>query len=93
VIVGLMVIEFISNSSHSLKDKRHVISSIKERLRNKFNISIIESDFQDLWQKVQLSIALVSNSKVMAEKIFDRIEDFIFDNYSLQLINVNKDYF
>lgn len=92
MIVGIMVLDMHSNSSHSLKEKRKIISSIKEKLKNKYNISIIESDYQDLWQKMQLAIAMVSNSKVMVDKAFDQIEDFITLNYPLQILAIQKEY-
>lgn len=92
MIVGILILDLFSKDIHSLKEKRQIISSIKDKLRHKFNISIIESDYQDLWQKMQLAIALVSNSKVYAEKVFDQVEDFIFLNYPVQLINIEKQY-
>lgn len=88
-----MVLDLHSNSTHSLKEKRQIVSSMKEKLKNKFNISLIESDYQDLWQKIQIAIAMVVNSKVIVEKSFDQIEDFIFLNYPVQIVTVNKDYF
>jgi uncharacterized protein YlxP (DUF503 family) len=93
VIVGIMVLDLHSNSSHSLKEKRQIVSSMKEKLKNKFNISLIESDYQDLWQKIQIAIAMVANSKAIVEKAFDQIENFIFMNYPVQTVTVNKDYF
>ncbi len=81
-----------SKSTHSLKEKRHIVTSIKEKLKQKFNISIIESDYQDRWQKIQLAISMVSNSRVMIEKVFDQIEDLIYLNYPVQLVAVNKEY-
>lgn len=92
MIVGIMILDLFSKDTHSLKEKRQIVSSIKEKLRNKFNISLIESDYQNLWQKTQLAIALVSNSKVFAEKVFDQIEDFIFLNYPVQFINIERQY-
>ena len=88
-----MVLDLHSNSSHSLKEKRQIVSSMKEKLKNKWNISLIESDYQDLWQKIQIAIAMVANSKTIVEKAFDQIEDFIFMNYPVQIVTVNKDYF
>jgi uncharacterized protein YlxP (DUF503 family) len=93
VIVGIMVLDMHSNSTHSLKEKRQIVSSMKEKLKNKFNISVIESDYQDLWQKIQIAIAMVANSKAIVEKAFDQIENFIFMNYPVQTVTVNKDYF
>ena len=87
-----MILDVHTNGTHSLKEKRHIVSSIKDKLRNKFNISLIESDYQDLWQKIQLSAAMVSNSRAIVEKTFTQIEDFILMNYPVQVIAVNKDY-
>lgn len=80
------------NSSHSLKEKRQIIRSIKEKLKQKFNISIIESDFQNLWQKSQLAISMIANTKRLLESSLDQIEAFIFDNYPVQIISVNKEF-
>jgi len=93
VIIGVMVIDLHSKGIHSLKEKRHIVSSLKEKLRNKFNISIIESDYQDLWQKIQLSMAIVANSRVIAEKVFNQVEDLIFSNYPVQIISLERDFF
>jgi uncharacterized protein YlxP (DUF503 family) len=81
-----------SRSTHSLKEKRQIVTSIKDKLKQKFNISIIESDYQDTWQKIQLAIAMVSNSKAITEKVFDQVEDFIYLNYPVQLVTVQKEY-
>ena len=43
--------------SRSLKDKRQVVKSIKERIRNRFNVSIAEVDYLDLWQRCAIAIA------------------------------------
>lgn len=87
-----MVVDLHSRGTHSLKEKRHIVTSMKEKLKQKFNISIIESDYQDTWQEIQVAIAMVSNSKSIAGKIFDQIEDFIFTNYPVQLVAVNKEF-
>jgi uncharacterized protein YlxP (DUF503 family) len=87
-----MIVDLLCREVHGLKEKRQIVSSIKEKLGNKFNISIIESDYQDLWQRIQLAVAIVSNSKVFVEKVFAQIEDFIFSNYTVELINIEKQY-
>lgn len=92
MIVGIMIVDMHTNCSHSLKEKRHIVSSLKEKLKNKFNISLVESDYQNLWQKIQIAVAMVSTSKMIVEKSFHQIEDFIFDNYPVQIVNVSKDY-
>jgi uncharacterized protein YlxP (DUF503 family) len=92
MIVGIMVLDLHAMSTHSLKQKRQIVTSIKEKLKHKFNISVIESSYQDLWQKIQLAVAMVSNSKVILEKAFAQIEDLIILNYPVRLVSVSKDY-
>jgi len=93
VNVGVMIMDIHVNSTHSLKEKRYFVSSIKEKLKHKFNISLVESDYQDLWQKIQFSIAMVSMTKPIIEKTFNQIEDFVIENYPVQVVSVEKDYF
>jgi uncharacterized protein len=87
-----MKIDLLAKSVHSLKEKRRIVSSIKEKLKNKFNISIIESDYQDVWQKMQISIALLTGSKAIAGKIFDQCEEHIFSNYPVEILNIDIEY-
>jgi uncharacterized protein YlxP (DUF503 family) len=87
-----MVMDLHSRGTHSLKEKRRIVTSVKEKLRQKFNVSIIESDYQDTWQKIQLAAAMVANSKVIIEKVFQQMEDFICLNYPVQVVTVNKEY-
>lgn len=87
-----MRINLLAKSVHSLKEKRRIVSSIKEKLRNKFNISIIESDHQDIWQKIEISIAILTGTKAIAGKIFDQCEEHIFSNYPVEILNVKIEY-
>lgn len=59
--VGTLRVRLILRQSRSLKDKRQVVHSIKDRLRNSFNISIAEVDLMDDRQQAVLGIAMVSN--------------------------------
>lgn len=93
MIVGKMVLDLLYEASSSLKDKRQVVSSIKEKLRHKFNISIIESDYQDLWQKIQIALVTISNSRQVIDRTFEQVENFIFSYYPLQFLDIQKEYF
>ena len=58
--IGVLTLELRLENSHSLKDKRHVVKSLKDRLRNKFNVSVAEIDYQDLWQRAVVAAVTVS---------------------------------
>lgn len=59
--------------SRSLKDKRQVIRSLKDRLRGRHNISLAEVDGQDLWQRAVLGIVAVASSRPPLEGMFQAI--------------------
>ncbi len=60
--------------SHSLKDKRHVVQSLKERLRHKFNVSVAEIDCQDLWQRGVVAAVTVSSDHGHAALVLQSVE-------------------
>jgi uncharacterized protein YlxP (DUF503 family) len=73
--VGVLTLELRLEHSHSLKEKRHVLESLKTRLRNKFNVSVAEIEYQDLWQRAALAAVTVSSDRVHAEKVLRSVED------------------
>jgi uncharacterized protein YlxP (DUF503 family) len=74
-VIGVLTLELRLENSHSLKEKRHVVQSLKERLRNKFNVAVAEIDYQDLWQRAAVAAVTVSSDQVHAEKVLRSVED------------------
>jgi uncharacterized protein YlxP (DUF503 family) len=72
--VGVVTLELRLEDSHSLKDKRHFVKSLKDRLRNKFNVSVAEIDYQDLWQRGLVAVATVSGDQTHAEQVLQSVE-------------------
>jgi uncharacterized protein len=56
----------------SLKDKRRIVSSLKERLANRFHLSVAEVDLQDSLRYAQIGAALVSNSRPFGESVMHK---------------------
>lgn len=77
MIVGLCTVELFLPESQSLKDKRQVLLSLKDRLREKFNLSIAEVDGQDLWQKAVLGLACVANEGRYVNQVLDQALNLI----------------
>lgn len=77
MIVGTMRISAFIGDSHSLKDKRQVLRSVKARIHDKFNVSIAEVEDNDLWQKTALGIAVVSNDPKHALGVLQEVEKFL----------------
>ncbi|MFC0418853.1 DUF503 domain-containing protein [Cytobacillus solani] len=77
MIIGLAACECIIYDAHSLKEKRAVLLRILTRLKQKFNISVSEVDFQDVWQRTKIVIVAVSSSKVTTEHELQNALTFI----------------
>ncbi len=72
--IGVLTLEIVLQNSHSLKDKRHVVKSLKDRLRGKFNVAVSEIDYQDLWQRALVAAVTVSSDHVHAEQVLQSVE-------------------
>ena len=73
--IGALTLEIRLENAHSLKDKRHVIKSLQDRLRSKFNVSVAEIDCQDLWQRAVVTAVTVSSDHGHAERVLQSVEE------------------
>jgi uncharacterized protein YlxP (DUF503 family) len=72
--IGVLTLELRLDDAHSLKDKRHTVKSLKDRLRSKFNVAVSEIDYQDLWQRSLVSAVTVSGDHAHAEQVLQLVE-------------------
>jgi uncharacterized protein YlxP (DUF503 family) len=68
MIVGVAECECMIYDAHSLKDKRAVLQRIITRLKQRFNVSVAEVDFQDVWQRTKIAIAVVTSTRSATEQ-------------------------
>jgi uncharacterized protein YlxP (DUF503 family) len=73
--IGVLTMELRLDESHSLKEKRHVVQSLKDRLRNKFNVAVAEIDYQDTWQRSAVAAVTVASDHTHAERVLRAVED------------------
>ena len=72
--VALCVIEIHLPGVASLKEKRQVLRSLKDGLRQHYNVSVAEIDHQDLWQRATLGIVGIAAARVPLEQTFSSIQ-------------------
>jgi len=75
--VGACRISLRLPGAASLKDKRQIVKSITQRVRNKYNVSVAEIDDNDRWQIASLGICVVSNSGRHANEVLSKVVRFI----------------
>ena len=73
--VGLLTLELHIAEARSLKDKRQILRSLKDRLRGKFNVAVSEIEDQEAWQSAVVAAVTVSPSRAYAEGVLRMAED------------------
>jgi len=85
--IGLFEIEFLIPSASNLKEKRRVVKSLKERIRNRFNVSVAEVGHEDLPGRCHLALVTVCNAKAEAEKRLASCEKLVLAEPVLSVID------
>jgi uncharacterized protein YlxP (DUF503 family) len=85
--LGLLTVELHLADSHSLKDRRRVVNSLKERLRQRFNVSVAEADFGDLWQRAGLIVSCAGSGAAIVEQTLRALLAFIEEDPRVLLMS------
>ncbi len=85
--VGICTIELHIPDANSLKAKRQVLKSLKDKIRAKFNVSIAEVDENELWQKAILGVSCIGNGNGHINAMLDKVIDFIEGIPFVQLVD------
>ena len=73
--VGLLTLELHIPDAQSLKDKRQVLRSLKDRLRREFNVAVAELEHQDTWQRSVVGIVTISNEEKHLREVLQKVLD------------------
>jgi uncharacterized protein YlxP (DUF503 family) len=91
MVVGSLRVRLLVRESRSLKDKRQVVRSIKDRLRNHFNVSVAEVEAEDNRQLVVLGFAMVSNEVQHVKAAFEQIVAALRSHPVAELLDHNME--
>ena len=75
----------------SLKDKRRVVKPLKDRIRGRFNVSVAETAYQDVWTRAQLSVALVTTDGPSVDAVLDKLDHFIEGEHRVVILSARKE--
>lgn len=85
--VGILKLSLFIHGSNSLKDKRMALHSLKAKLRNNFNISVIQADDEDKWQKAVICVAALDKDKRSVNALLCGVVNFVEKFNNLNLID------
>jgi len=93
MVVGILEVRGVVRHSHSLKEKRKVVKSVKDLLAGRFNISVAEVDYLDSHQQVGLGISLVGTDRRFVDSCLAQVMNFIRMSPTLELVDYEIDFY
>ena len=87
MIVGAAVVEIHIHGSGSLKQRRGVVRSIAQRLRNRFNLSVAEVGGQDTWQRAALGMSAAGSDATAVRNLLDRAVVFVEELHLAEVVD------
>ena len=87
--VALGLVELHLPDVASLKEKRHVLKGLKEKVRARFEVTVAEVDHQDLWQRATLAVAYVSADARHANEVIAKAMDCIEDHVEGRVLDTS----
>ena len=87
MVVGILTCELHVNGCSSLKEKRRLLKSLKDRLHDRFNVSVAETNHQDLWQRAELSCGVVATDRRQAQSVLSSAERLLESNGLARIVD------
>lgn len=92
MVIGILYMDLFIPESTSLKIKRSAIKSLKDRIRNKFNVSVAEIDHTDKWQRASIGVAVVSTDTKQVESILCNVVNLVQAEPRVEMIEKTIQY-
>jgi uncharacterized protein YlxP (DUF503 family) len=87
MFVGIVRIDLHLPAARSLKDKRQIVQSLKERIRQRVHAAVAEVDHQDLWQRASLGVSVVSGESHQVEEQLQSVRRLVDATAGAELLD------
>ena len=87
MVVGIVRFELHLPAAQSLKDKRQVVRSLKDRLRERVRASVAEVEYQDLWQRAAIGLAVVAADGAQVRELLNSARHIVDQYVQIQLLD------
>jgi len=92
MVIGVCSWELALPESRSLKEKRMVVKSLKERLQSRFRVSVAETAFLEVWNRAELTAAVVASDAGHADSLLDRLDRFLEADGRALILRVERSF-
>jgi uncharacterized protein YlxP (DUF503 family) len=87
VVVSVVAWELHLEGCTSLKEKRAILRSLKDRLRGRHNVAVAETGHHDMWQRAELCAATVSPDRRHAQEVLSRADKLVASDARVRIID------
>lgn len=92
MVVGVIGWDLEIPGCQSLKEKRRVVKSLKDRLHDRFNVSVAETAHQDSWQRAELTAAVVSTDRRHADSVLEHADTLVQSDPRARIIDSYRNF-
>ena len=92
-MIGVITWELEILGAQSLKEKRSVVKSLKDRLHDRFNVSAAETAHQDLWQRAEITACVAASDAKVAESVLQQADNLVNNEYRARVIQARRTFY
>lgn len=93
MIIGLLQLDFWFPEANSLKDKRRIVKSLKDRLHARFNCSVVETEPLELWRRGGIAVCIIGNDSHHVNSQLSNVVSYVehatpavLENYRIEML-------
>lgn len=91
MVIGVVKARIHMPDARSLKDKRSVVKSLKDRIHNRMNVSVAEVGDQDVWQVAEIAVVTVGADSAIVQSRISEISSFLQSNPRYILLGIQTE--
>ncbi len=92
MVLKVITIDLLIPCCSSLKEKRYVLTSIKTKLRRRYNVTVSEVDYHDKWQRCKIAVATLGSDRRITDATSNKVLNFIEGNGHVQILNYEEEF-
>ena len=92
MVIGVVAWQLEILGAQSLKEKRSVVKSLKDRLHDRFNISVAETAHHELWQRAELTACVVAVDSRQADSVLQSAHKLVENEYRARIIGLDRSF-
>jgi uncharacterized protein YlxP (DUF503 family) len=91
MVIAVLKVTLRAPWVHSLKEKRSILKSLMAKIKNKYNVSVAETDAQDIHLTLVITVAAIAADRPLADSILENVQRFIENNTDAEVVGIETE--